>query len=525
MRLPKQAKQAYTIDNIYLYPDYSISADTLPAKSFAAFDYKDFTIVDPQKKFKPQLYDRSLLFHKGDLYSRTDHNKTLNRLVNLGVFEYVKNQFKIADSSANSLNAYYYMTPLTKKSLRAEIKGKTNSADYAGGDLNVSWRNRNTFGGAELLTLSAYGGYEAQVSGQNNGYNVYKYGGEASLTWPHLITPFHFKTNSAFVPKTKATLNYEYQARTKLYSLNSFKTSFGYLWKENVRKEHQLNIMNINYVHPFKVTQLYKDQIALNPTLAHVTTPQLIFGPSYTYTYTNTVETQKKSTYYFQGGIGLSGNILGLVSGADYKNPSTIFGVAYSQYVKLDTDLRNYLNIGTGSTLASRIVLGIGLPYGNSRELPFIKQFYVGGTNSIRAFRARSVGPGSYHPQVDSNSFLPDQSGDLKLELNTELRQHLFSIVEGAVFVDAGNIWLLNKDPDKPGAEFSKDFLKQLAVGTGVGLRFDLSFLVLRTDLAFPLRIPYLPQGNRWVLDQIDFASSQWRKQNLIFNLAIGYPF
>ncbi|WP_300567079.1 BamA/TamA family outer membrane protein, partial [Flavobacterium sp.] len=155
----------------------------------------------------------------------------------------------------------------------------------------------------------------------------------------------------------------------------------------------------------------------------------------------------------------------------------------------------------------------------------FIKQFFIGGTNSIRAFRSRSIGPGSYRPETESGSFLPDQSGDVKLELNTEYRTKLFSIVKGAVFVDAGNIWLMHKNPDKPGAEFSKKFMEQIAVGTGLGLRFDLSFLMLRTDFAFPLRKPYLEDGHRWVIDQINFGSGSWRKENLVFNLAIGYPF
>src|SRR5690606_7821972 len=167
---------------------------------------------------------------------------------------------------------------------------------------------------------------------------------------------------------------------------------------------------------------------------------------------------------------------------------------------------------------------GVGFSYGNSKEMPYIKQFFNGGTNSIRAFRARSIGPGSYRADVAATSFLPDQSGDIRLEVNTEYRAKLFSIVHGAVFVDAGNIWLFHDD-EKPGAKFSSDFLKEFAVGTGVGLRFDLSFLILRTDLAFPIRKPYLPENERWVFDQINFGSSTWRRENLVFNLAIGYPF
>jgi len=524
---PEKAKNIYKINNIYVYPDYSITEDTLSETSAAAVKFKDFTIIDPEKKFKPQIFERSLQFEKGEPYNRTDHNKSLNRLVNLGTFKFVKNQFKESDSIENGLDAYYFLTPLPKKSIRLELLGKTNSANYAGSEINLNWSNRNTFKGAELLTISAFGGFEVQVSGLNKGFNVYRFGTEAALIWPKLLTPFKLESSSAFVPRTKASLGYEFQTRSKLYSLNSFKTSFGYLWKENITIEHQLNILNINYVNPFKVTQLYEDQIALNPTLGKVIEKQLIFGPTYTFTFTNTMKTGKTSTFYYQGGIDLAGNIAGLITGAniDSGTPETIFGVAFSQYAKIENDFRHYFKLGLKSQLASRIIVGAGLPYGNSKELPFIKQFFVGGTNSVRAFRARSIGPGTFKQETDASSFLPDQSGDLKLELNTELRTDLFSIVKGALFVDAGNIWLMNENPNKPGAKFSKDFLKELAVGTGVGLRFDFSFLILRTDLAFPLRKPYLPEGERWVLDQINFGDKQWRKENLVFNLAIGYPF
>lgn len=182
--------------------------------------------------------------------------------------------------------------------------------------------------------------------------------------------------------------------------------------------------------------------------------------------------------------------------------------------------------MGTKSEIATRVNLGLGYAYGNSKQMPYIKQFFVGGPNSLRAFRARTLGPGSYEPeQIGAGNFVPDMTGDIKLELNAEYRRNLVSIVNGALFVDAGNIWLVNEDEAKPGAQFSKNFLKEMAVGAGLGLRFDLSFLVLRTDLAIPLRIPYLPEGERWVINQIDFGSKEWRRDNLIFNLAIGYPF
>lgn len=529
---PEQAKKVYTIGKIIIYPNYSLKDGNRKIKqlekdSTVVEYYNDFTIIDKEKLFNPRVFDRALYFHKNDLYNRTNHNLSLNRLVNLGTFKFVKNQFTISDSVDNILDAYYYLTPLKKKSIRVEVLGKTNSANYTGTELSVNWNNRNTFKGAELFTVSVFGGLEFQMSGQNNGFNVYRVGSEASMIWPRFIAPFKMSSSSGFVPKTKATLGYEFQKREQLYALNSFKGSFGYLWKENVRKEHQLNVTDIHYVSPNNVTDLYREQIALNPTLAKVIEKQLIFGPTYSYTYTNTMETSRKHTIYYKGMFDTSGNLTGLISGSNIKKGDTtkVFKVPFSQFIKIENDFRYYMKLGPESKLASRIILGAGYGYGNSTELPFIKQFFIGGTNSIRAFRARSVGPGSYFSETETSSFLPDQSGDIKLELNIEYRAKLFSIVKGAVFVDAGNIWLMHKNPDKPNAEFSKKFIEQIAAGTGVGLRFDLSFLLLRTDLAFPIRKPYYEDRQRWVMDQINFGSGSWRKENLVFNLAIGYPF
>ncbi|MFV8392037.1 BamA/TamA family outer membrane protein [Flavobacterium sp. LB2P6] len=525
---PKLAETPYKINKIIVYPNYSIGSDSVKNNMDSIKKHNDLTIIDRENLFKPRIFDRALYFKKNDLYNRTDHNLSLNRLVNLGTFKFVKNQFRVSDTIGNYLDAYYYLTPLPKKSIRLELLAKTNSANYTGTELNLNWSNRNTFRGAELLTISAFGGVEVQVSGQNNGFNVYRIGTEANLVWPRMIAPFKLNSPSGFVPKTKATLGYEFQNRTKLYSLQTFKGSFGYLWKENERKEHLLNITEITYASPENVTALYQEQILKNESLGKVIEKQLIFGPTYSYTYTNTLQKRKKNTFYYKGTIDLAGNVAGLVSGANVRKGDTIklFDVPFSQFVKIENDFRHYYKLGPDSQLASRIIAGAGFAYGNSREMPFIKQFFIGGTNSLRAFRARSIGPGSFDgASTNTNTFLPDQSGDLKLEFNTEYRAKIYGLVKGALFLDAGNIWLLNENPDKPGAKFSKKFLNEIAVGAGAGLRFDFSFLILRTDLAFPIRKPYLPDGNRWVLDQINFGSGAWRKENLIFNLAIGYPF
>ncbi|MFC4740973.1 BamA/TamA family outer membrane protein [Flavobacterium ponti] len=525
--IPEKAKNQYKINNIFVYPSFNIRRDTIASRKMDTIQYQDLTIIDNRTVFRPIIFEKTLLFKKGDLYNRRIHNLSLNRLITLGTFKFVKNEFVENNSSKeNQLDAYYYLTALPKKSIQIETLAKTNSANYSGTELNINWSNRNTFKGAELLKISAFAGLEVQVSGQNNGFNVYRFGGEASLTWPRFISPFKMTSGSAYVPNTKASIGYEYQLRTQLYSLKTLNTSFGYIWKENERKEHDLKVLNIAFTSSNNVSDLYKEQIAANPSLQKVIDKQLIFGTNYSYTFTNTMLQNKKNNIYFRGGIDLSGNSLGLILGAnDYNNPKTILGVPFSQYTKAEAEFRHYYNFNKETRFVSRIIVGAGIPYGNSKELPFIKQFFIGGTSSIRAFRARSIGPGTFNGNETTNSFLPDQSGDLKLEMNAEFRGKIYDFIKGAAFVDAGNIWLLNEDAEKPGAQFSNQFLSQLAVGTGVGLRFDFDFLILRTDLAFPLRKPYLPKGEEWVIDAIDFGDRTWRKENLIFNLAIGYPF
>jgi len=524
---PKKAKEIYTVNNIIVYSNYSITTDTTAYSPEDVVKHNDFTIIDPAKTINPRIFDRALLFKKGDMYNREEHKLSLNRLVDLGAFKFVKIEFKASDTLKNALDVYYFLTLLPKKSLGAEVLAKTNSANYTGTELTVNWSNKNAFKGAELLTLSAFGGLEFQVSGQNEGFNVYRVGSEAGLIWPKLIAPFRVITSGGFMTRTRATIGYEFQNRVKLYSLNSFKGYVGYVWKQNINQEHRFNITDIHLVTPVNVTDLYRTQIIANPSLGKVIEKQLIFGPTYSYTFTNTMRKRKKNTIYYRAGLEAAGTIAGLVSGADVKKGDTteIFKIPFSQFVKSEHDFRHYFRLGNNAQLASRIIVGAGFAYGNSSELPFIKQFFIGGTNSIRAFRTRSIGPGTYKPETGNSPFLPDQSGDLKLECNTEYRMKIYGIVHGAVFIGAGNIWLLHKKPEQPGAEISSSFPDEIAVGTGVGLRFDFSFLVLRTDLAFPVRKPYLPQGRRWVFDEINFGSSPWRKANLVFNLAIGYPF
>lgn len=536
---PQLSKDQFTIDKTIVFPDYNIDDVKvgkygIPYNTDSVEVIDDLYIIDPENKFKPKIFNRALYFDRGDLYNRKDHNLSLNRLISLGTFKFVKNEFVISDSLNHKFDAYYLLTPRPFQSLRLETLGKTSSANYTGGEVNLNWTHRNFFRGAEQLKASVYGAFDVQVGGPKDANNIIRVGANAELSIPRLVAPFRFRSSSAYVPRTNMKIGYEYLSRTELYTLHNFNASFGYLWKENERKEHDLKVFDATLVAPQNVSEKYYEQIngnpaagiAPNPFLERVIEKQLIFGPTYSYTYTNTM-LPRKNTIYYKGTIDLAGTIAGLVSGADAKagKQKEIFGVPFSQYAKMEHDFRFYRKVGDKSMIATRAIAGVGYPYGNSTTIPYVKQFYVGGSNSIRAFRARTLGPGSYNPTSQNSSFFFDQSGDIKLELNAEYRANLYKFLNAAIFADAGNVWLVNEDPERPGGKFSKDFMKEIAVGAGVGLRLDFSILILRLDLAMPLRVPYGAEEDRWTFDRIDFGNSSWRKDNLILNIAIGYPF
>jgi len=530
---PDLSTQQFSIDKVIVFPNYSIQdvkqgkySIPMNTDSLQKYEHGDIYVIDPQNKFKPKIFDRALYFKKGDLYNRTNHNLTLNRLISLGVFKFVKNEFIVSDSLQHKFDTYYLLTPRELQSLRLEALGRTNSANYAGSEVNLNWTHRNFFRGAEQFKASVYGAFDFQIGGPENAKNIFRTGANAQLSIPRIVAPFRFNSSSAFVPRTNISVGYEFQNRTEDYSLNTFTGSFGYNWKENARKEHDLKIFDITYVSPANITDAYREVSQNNDALERVVKPQLIFGPIYSYTYTNTM-LQKPNTFYYKGTLDLAGNLTGLITGANVEKDKErkIFGVPFSQFAKIENDFRFYHKFNEKTSLATRAIAGVAYPYGNSEYIPFSRQFFSGGSNSVRAFRARTLGPGSFDPRTIKPGYYFDQSGDVKLELNAEYRANLYKFLNVALFADAGNVWLINEDSQRPGAKFSKEFLSEMAVGAGFGLRLDFSILILRLDLAMPLRVPYYEKGERWTFDKINFGDSSWRKDNLILNIAIGYPF
>ncbi|HVF96455.1 MAG TPA: BamA/TamA family outer membrane protein [Flavisolibacter sp.] len=525
---PAEAKEVYYINDVTIYPDYSLNSarrDTLRNEGQGTV-YEGFRIIDPRGKFKPKLFGTAMQFHRDEIYNRTDHNRSLQRLMNLNVFKFVKNRFERATVDSPKLNVYYYLTPFPKKALRAEFGANTKSNNLNGTELSVGFKNRNTFRAGEQMDVRFYVGTEAQFSGSFQGTSTFRLGGEVNFAIPRFVIPF-FSINpkSAFVPRTNIRLGYEALNRRTLYTLNSFNAGLGYLWKESVTKSHEFYPISLTYVQPIGVTPKFRSTLNTYPTLRHIIDTQFILGATYQYNYNDQATgVQKLNSFYFNGLADVSGNVAGLLVKGSGVNGKEIFGLPFSQYLKLEADARYYRRVGVGSSWANRIVVGLGMPYGNSRQIPYVKQFFTGGNNSIRAFRSRTVGPGTYKAII-TDGFIADQTGDLKLELNTEFRPRISGPLYGALFVDAGNIWLKNNDPDKPGATFSKSFLNELYMGAGAGIRLDIQLFVIRLDLAFPIRDPTRAAGDRLIINQVDFGSQAWRRENLVFNLAIGYPF
>ncbi|WP_293309648.1 BamA/TamA family outer membrane protein [Pedobacter sp. UBA5917] len=531
---PDAGLKPYTIRNINIYPSYSLRRDTVLRK-LKPLEYHDFSIYDDRNTFKPKLFDRLVFFQKGEPYNRKDHNQSLNRMVNVGAFRDVRAEFLPIDSFKNSqLDLNIYLTPLKKNSLSFSVTGTSKSNNFVGSEVKVTQTTRNLFRNAEQLDVSVSGGFETQTKGTSLGRNSLSLTAEAKLTFPRLIVPF-YKPNStnAFIPKTITSLSYQLLSRGSEYTLRAIKGEYGYNFKENQYKEHNFNPISISYVSTgFPDATTKKNLFDANPLLRSTLENQFIIGSNYNFTYTNQMETNRRNNVYFFGGLETGGNVWGLFTAKNDQGQKTLFNTPLTQFIRAEADLRDYYKINRNLIWANRLNLGYGYAYGNSTSLPFVRQFFAGGSNDIRAFPARTLGPGTY--KVKDDAIFADQGGDIKLMLNSELRFKLVSVLYGALFVDAGNIWLRKEDlgePGKPetarlGSGFKlKNTFDELAVGTGAGLRVDATIFVVRLDVAFPLRKPYLPEGQRWVFDDIAFGNKDWRRQNLIFNIGIGYPF
>lgn len=519
--VPEKSLIPYRLSKINIYPNYEVSDSVQTATT----RYNEKNYIQKETFFKPKYLDPFIVLNEGQLYNPEDSRNTARRLSTIGAYKYVNIQYKeldtIATDSMGRLEANIYLSPLNKRALRAELQVVTKSNNFAGPAFALTLSNRNLFGGGETFNISPKIGYETQIGGEkNSGNSSLELGLENELIFPRVLFPIKIDNNffKYSIPKTKISLSIDYLDRTDLYTLLSGTALFGYLWDANRFVTHEINPISVNYTQLYDTTPEFEEILDNDPFLRRSFEQEFIAGLTYSFSYNEMVDTQKTHQFYINFTFDIAGNSISLF-GKDQGegNPKTFLGLAYAQYAKADLDLHYHFNFKKEQVIAARLFGGYGLAYGNSDVVPFVKQYYSGGPYSVRAFNIRSLGPGTYNPDTDgTNSDYFDKTGNIRLEANLEYRFPIVSFLKGAVFADAGNIWNSKENPTYNGKDkFSSDFLSELGMGAGVGLRVDIQSFVIRFDLAAPFHNPALPKGERFHFDV----------SKPILNFAIGYPF
>jgi outer membrane protein insertion porin family len=523
---PENARFPQTINAVTVFPNYTLLLPPPDTSKLDLFDYEGYSIRDTVKSYKPKTLVRPLTYQVGSLYNLNEHNNTLNRYINMGQFKFVKSRYESTNDSlgAKKMNVYYYLTPLKKKNFNAEVAGFTKSNSFNGGQININWKNRNLLRGAEQLNVKMYGAVETSSVDTLRSNNNFRVGTELSLTVPRFVTPFRLKESSYFLPVTKFLIGYEWIRRQQLYTKNFIRGQYDLNWKESAKKEHTLTPLSITYNNATRFSPEYLEKISKFPVLSYAILPEVIAGTTYNFSF-NTNNPRENNIFFFNGLVDFAGNIAGIATKPKEAFSEKVAGAYFAQYFKSDVELRYSRKLATDIYWSNRLNIGIGLPYGNSSYLPFTRQFVIGGSNSLRGFVPRQLGPGRVLTTAEQQVAYPQIGGDYKLEVQTEVRFPLFSKLRGAFFVDAGNIWSKNSLIFGEDARLTRQFLKDIAVDGGIGVRLDISVLILRLDVGIPLRKPWLPRGSEWVIDQIHFGNSTWRKNNIVLNIGIGYPF
>ena len=583
--LVESRHKVFLINKIYINSNYNpqlksdIYSDTLMQNEYCFIGASSL-------QFRPEVLLKSIFIKKNDVYSFDNVEYTHSRLAALKTFKFINIKFeeiKTGDTTFNQLDCYILLTPAPKQSMTFETEGTHRS-----GNLGIAgelvYRNKNFFKGAEVLEIKSRGGLEAQklvfdntkqgtVLGKNEvsnqvgkvaPLNTIEINPEATLFFPNLLIPFGGgKLLRPINPKTNFISSYNYQQRPD-YSRHIYNGSFGYSWKSSSRSSHTFFPFDVSIVKIGNISNAFDSVLNSknNPLLKISFSDHLIAASRYSYSFTNQ-KTKFSNFIFLRCNAESAGNVLRFINKSlntvpDTNNAYHLFnnkdevtgaiipnsGIRYAQYLKSDFDLRFYNNTNKHSNTVYRIFLGAGFALKNFNVLPFEKSYFGGGANGIRAWTARSLGPGS---GKNTTGLTIDKIGDLKLEGNIEYRFDLFKILDGAVFVDAGNVWLLQKDKSRPNAEFDINrFYNEIAIGSGAGARFDFDFFIIRLDLGIKLKDPSRPlteledeywvdglDKNGWVIRH--FLDVPWRKDYYNaygkkysftnFNLGIGYPF
>lgn len=479
-------------------------------------------------KIRPKVLAGSIELEQGKLYTVEAQNKTQANLNKLGIFRYVNLNTTSPDSlkGADSLNVYIdgAFDMQLESEFEVDVSSKSNSFIGPGAIFSVS--NKNLFKGGEIIGVHLNGAYEWQTGSRESEsnsslLNSYEFGLNISLTFPRLLAPKFIPRNKKYGARTTFQVGTDLMNRPKYFRMISFSGSAGYDFQTTPYSFHNLTVFKLVYNKLLNTSESFNQTMDENPAIALSFKDQFIPSMSYTYTFDRTFGGKQVNRLFWQNSVTSAGNILSGVMGIfGRKTPKTLFGSQFSQFIKNVSEIKFYHRVGSSNWIASRFLVGVGYAYSNSTVMPYSEQFYIGGANSIRAFTVRSLGPGSYHPAANNKNAYLDQTGNFKMEANIEFRFKIYGRLNGAVFLDAGNIWLLKNDPLRPGGELRwKGLFNEIALGTGCGLRYDISYLVLRLDLGIGLHTPYENP------DKHGYYNISKFKDAMGLHLAIGYPF
>ncbi len=477
---------------------------------------------------RPRAILRDMKLRPRQLFSQDKYTESSDILNSMGLFSMANFTFTPRDTSAvcDTLDMMLNCTFDKPYDVSFEANYKMKSNDRMGPGLAVGLTKRNVFRGGEKLSLNLRGSYEWQtgkkVAGNSSTINSYGYGGDITLEYPRIEAPFSWYSRHRFYapPSTIFSISGDVLNRADYFKMLTVGGAVTYKFRTSANSGHELSPFLLDYNYLYNTTSSFDSIVAANPAIYISMRNQ--FVPKIKYTYTYTSPSSYRHPIAWETTLTEAGNLLALcyVAGGKEFNQKEkdLFGNPFAQFVKINTNLRKTWTLSRRSQLVGRIAAGVLWAYGNSERAPYVEQFYVGGANSIRAFTIRSIGPGKYVAPTSAYSYL-DQTGDIKLEMNLEYRFNITGSLYGAAFLDAGNIWLMKEDANRPDAQFKADtFYKQLASGTGLGIRYDMEFIVLRFDVGVAIHVPY-ETGKSGYYNIPKFSDG------LGYHFAIGYPF
>lgn len=530
----------YAINNVYFVTDYNPSVTGM-GFNFEGCDsvaYKDITVLYGADKYiKPDILEEKCFIKAGEPYNAADVERTYEGLSQLSILKFINIEMKPLTQIDGEMyiDAYILLSRNKKQSLSIEVEGTNSEGDFGFG-VGLTYQHRNIAKRSNLLTAKLRGSYES-LSGNfddliNNRYT--EYAGEVGITFPKFEAPFLSKSfKQRIKASTEFAVSTNYQERPE-YTRVIAGAAWKYKWSnphKNYTERRTFDLIDINYVYLPNSTINFIDEIApTNPLLRYSYEDHFIMRMGFTYqrsnrripTATNNSFTMQPSITTFRASAEMAGNLLygisSLIGQGKSDGAYKIFGIQYAQYVKGEVDYTHVRNLNSRNALAMRASFGIGYPYGNSTAIPFEKRFYAGGANGVRGWGVRTLGPGSYDAKNSVIDFI-NQCGDISLNLSFEYRAKIFWVFEGALFVDAGNIWTIKNYENQPGGMFKfNKFYKEIAASYGAGIRMDFTYFLLRFDLGMKAHNPAMNQ-EPWPL-----IHPKWGR-DATFHFAVGYPF